>query len=328
LETDWPVIGHEWAVAHLARALRNGRVRHAYLLSGPRQVGKTTLARAFAAALNCTDAETRPCGQCRACTLTLKSAHPDLMLVAPEREGGAIKIDQVRALQQTLSLRPYEARYRVAILRRFDQARPVAQDALLKTLEEPAPNAVLILTADAPDRLLPTILSRCQVLNLRLLPLAQVQQALEARFGAPPEQARRLAHLSGGRIGWAIRALEDPAVLELRESALAALLEALGAPLRARFALAEQLAREKGALADVLDTWQGFWRDVLLAAAENPAPLSNVDLQADVSALARRVGVVGAEAALRATRRTLDYLGRNVNARLALEVLLLDYPTL
>ncbi len=323
--TSWPVIGHEWAVAHLARALEHGRVRHAYLFTGPRGVGKTTLARAFAAALNCTG-KPRPCGKCRACTLTLKGAHPDLTTVEPEREGGAVKIDQVRGLQQMLALRPYEARYRVAILRRFDQARPVAQDALLKTLEEPAPNAVLVLTADAPDRLLPTIISRCQVLNLRLLPLPQVQKALEQDFGAPPEQAQLLAHLSGGRMGWAIRALQNPTVLESRESALAALQEALSAPLRARFALADRLARDKSALRDVLDTWQGFWRDVLLAAAENPAPLSNVDWRQEVVALAQQVGVEGAETALRATRRTLDYLGRNVNARLALEVLLLDYP--
>ncbi len=326
MEGSWAVFGHEWAVAHLARALRHGRVRHAYLFVGPRHVGKTTLARAFAAALNCTDAAP-PCGQCRACTLTLKGAHPDLTTLQPEREGATLKIDQVRGLQQTLALRPYEARYRVAILRRFDQARPVAQDALLKTLEEPAPNAVLILTADAPNRLLPTILSRCQVLNLRPLPVAQVQQALERDFGVPTERAHLLAHLSAGRMGWAIGALQDPDTLALREDALGALLEALTAPLGARFGLAEQLAREKAVLTDVLETWLGFWRDVLLTAAGTSAPLHNVDLQSEVRTLARRVGLAGAEAALRATRRTLDYLGRNVNTRLALEVLLLDYPT-
>ena len=111
-ETIWPVIGHTWAVEHLDRAIRHGRTRHAYLITGPSRIGKTTLARAFAAAVNCKEPNA-PCGTCRPCKLILKNGHPDVTVV--EAEGSTLKIDQVRALQQTLALRPLEARYRVAI---------------------------------------------------------------------------------------------------------------------------------------------------------------------------------------------------------------------
>ncbi len=323
----WPVIGHEWAVTHLSRALAHGRMRHAYLITGPDQVGKTTLARAFAAALNCTG-EPAPCGQCRACTLIAKDAHPDVTLIAAEAGGNTLKIDQVRALQQTLALRPFEARYRVAILRNFHQANPAAANALLKTLEEPAPNVVLLLTAISADLLLPTIVSRCQPLHLRPLPLQTVYQALVQRWGAAPEQAQTLARLSGGRIGWAIRALADPALLALRHEALATLNTLLQSSRRARFALVERLPQDKQTLTEILGIWQSFWRDVLLAATSSQAPVTNYDCAGQITALALDAGAEKAERALLATNRTLDYLARNANTRLALEVLALEYPGL
>lgn len=324
-ESHWPVIGHTWAVEHLTRTLHHGRMRHAHLFAGPRQIGKTTLALAFAAALNCTG-DAPPCGRCRACSMIFKRAHPDLTIIEAEQDGGQIKIDQVRALQQTLALRPYEARYRVAILRRFDDARPVAQDALLKTLEEPASNAVLILTADSAERLLPTIISRCQPLNLRPLPVEEVREALEFDYNAPQDIARTLAQLSGGRIGWAIDALRDPTLLDQRTAALDALAAVLGENRRARFALAEQLGKDKTDLRALLEAWQAFWRDVLIVAAGSRSVITNYDRHEHITAVAQSVGADGAETALKATRRTLEYLAKNVNVRLALEVLLLDYP--
>ncbi len=323
----WPVIGHEWAVAHLSRALTHGRMRHAYLITGPDQVGKTTLARAFAAALNCTGAPA-PCGQCRACTLIAKDAHPDVTLIAAEAGGNILKIDQVRALQQTLALRPFEARYRVAILRNFHQANPAAANALLKTLEEPAPNVVLLLTAISADLLLPTIVSRCQPLHLRPLPLQTVYQALIQRWGASPEQAQTLARLSGGRIGWAIRALADSSLLALRQEALTALNSLLQSSRRERFALVERLPQDKQTLTEILGIWQSFWRDVLLAATGSRAPVTNYDYAGQITALALEAGQEKTERALLATNRTLDYLTRNANTRLALEVLALEYPGL
>ncbi|HEX3050040.1 MAG TPA: DNA polymerase III subunit delta' [Aggregatilineaceae bacterium] len=321
VKRNWPVIGHEWAVEQLARAIQHGRTRHAYLFTGPDRIGKTTLARALAATINCT-AESAPCGECRNCKLFIKGAHPDLTVL--EGENGTIKIDQVRAIQQTVALRPYEARYRVAILRRFHEATPQAQDALLKTLEEPPPNVVLIVTANAADALLPTILSRCQPLHLRPLPIQQLQEALKQGWNVAEDEAQLLAQISGGRIGWAIKALEDPAEREWRTQVLDALEMALKGNRRERFALVEHLALEKSVLLPMLDVWQGYWRDALLMASGSRAPITNYDRRGTIRDMA--IGREAAQQALEATRRTIDQVDRNANARLALEVLMLDYP--
>ena len=324
-EQRWPVIGHEWAVEHLNRAIQNGRMRHAYLFTGPSQIGKTTLARAFAMAINCTG-DIPPCGQCRACTLIAKERHPDSITIEAEQEGGRLKIDQVRGLQQVVALRPYEARYRVALLNRFHEANPNAQDALLKTLEEPSSNTVLIVTANSADSLLSTIVSRCQPLHLRPLPIEIVRQALEWKWKAPQDVAKTLAQISGGRIGWAIRALEDTTELDRRTAALDTLDDALRGNRRERFSHAEKLAKDKAELFYLLEVWVGYWRDVLLCATGSHVPVTNYDRRTQLEELAQHAGSDQVEVALLATRRTLGYLAKNVNTRLALETLMLDYP--
>jgi DNA polymerase-3 subunit delta' len=324
-EQRWPVIGHEWAVGQLSRAIQHGRMRHAYLFTGPSQIGKTTLARAFAMTLNCTG-ETPPCGECRACKLIAKEGHPDITTIEAEEEGGTLKIDLVRGLQQIVALRPYEARYRVAILKRFHEANPNAQDALLKTLEEPSPHTVLIVTANSADSLLSTIVSRCQPLRLRPLAIDTVRQALEWEWNAPQDVAKTLAQISGGRIGWAIRALADTTALDRRIAALDTLDNVLQGNRRDRFKLAEQLAKDKAELFYLLEVWVGYWRDVLLRATRSQVPVTNYDRRTRIEALAQHAGLDQIETALLATRRTLDYLGKNVNTRLALETLMLDYP--
>ncbi len=332
----WDVIGHTWAVELLQRDLAHDRPRHAYLITGPDGIGKRTLAAEFARALVCTaGGAAAPCGQCRPCQLAARGGHPDLLLVTPEVSGKKvrsekIKIDPVRQLIYDLTLKPVEARRRVARLLRFDAANVEAMNAFLKTLEEPPANVVIVLTAESADALLPTIVSRCEVLALRPLALAEVREALITRWLVSAEQADHLAHLSGGRLGWAVRAHANPDLLEARRQRLDDLRRLLTATRVERFAYADRLVRDSSSdrLQEILELWMSFWRDVLLSTAQAAAPLTNPDCADDVQRLARALTPASAHSVLTGLRRAHELLGRNINARLTLEVLLLDWPRL
>ena len=198
---NWHIYGHDWAVDFLRRGLLNGRTRHAYLIIGTRSVGKMTLAQNFAMSLNCLhdDLSERPCFQCKACKSILSGNNPDLIYSQVD-ESGRLKIDEVRRVTRLLALKPYASRYRVAIFDDFDMASPQSQDALLKTLEEPASYAVLILLAQSTDRILSTIPSRSQIIPLRPVPLETVKQQL-VTHGADDQRADLIARLSYGRMG-------------------------------------------------------------------------------------------------------------------------------
>jgi DNA polymerase III subunit delta' len=327
------LIGHDWAVELLSAAIRHGRIGQAYLFTGPAQIGKTTLARTFAQALNCLsgDFASRPCGRCRACTLIAANRHPDVRLLTGEvssRGKLTIKIDEIRALQHDLNLAAYEARWKVAILKQFDAATAGAANAFLKMLEEPPSKVILLLTANEASGVLPTITSRCRTLALRPLPVMTIQAALQKRGQMAPEEARLLAHLADGRLGWAVQAAQEPRLLQERQDRLAGLHEALQSKRNGRFRLADRLARKPEELPQVLQTWLSWWRDLALLACGKPdsSAISNVDQEARLRELVAVWPANRIVAGLDKTGKTLTYLERNANTRLALENLLLSYP--
>lgn len=324
----WDMLGHDWAANLLKEHILQNNPRHAYLFTGPHSVGRRTLALRFAQALNCPEPEEpgERCRTCRTCRQIEAMQYPDLSVVQSESLGGTLKVDQVRELSHTLSLAPYQAKYRVALLLRFEEANLNAANALLKTLEEPAPQVILVLTAENEERLLPTIVSRCEVLRLRPLPLQELEEGLQVAWGIPPEQARLLAHLSGGRPGYAHQLYHQPESMEQRTAWLDDLHRLVAASHVDRFAYSESLSKDKDTLRSVMHVWLSYWRDVLLRAAGASNPLTNLDRSTEIEDLAARLGLWPAQKAIAAIERTFDLLDSNANTRLALDVLMLDFP--
>jgi DNA polymerase-3 subunit delta' len=320
----WQVVNHKWAVELLERSLANGRTAHAYLLLGLPQIGKTTLALNFAQALNCLD-EGKPCGQCRSCLRIAHGNHPDVRVI--EATNGTIKIDQIRTMQREVALSPHEGRWKVYIIRQMERATTEAANCLLKTLEEPPAQVILMLTASDMDQLLPTIISRCQVLNLRPPSMLLVQKALEERWGADPERARLLAQLSGGRLGWAVRASEDEAILRKREKRLDEMLELMGQGRVERLRYAQHLSTSPDSLREVLDLWLSWWRDLLLTKGGSSTEVTNVDREATLHSQARVYSLIQVRDFIEALRTAVWQLEHNANTRLTLEVLMLSLPS-
>lgn len=329
-------LGNRYILNMLREHIVQGRVRHAYLFTGPPGLGRRTLALHFAQAVNCTQppAPGEPCGICSSCLRFAQMKHPDLSTVQAEEEGGTLKVDQIRELQHSLALAPYEARYRIALLLRFEEANQNAQNALLKTLEEPNRQVLLLLTANSPEDLLPTIVSRCEVVRMSAIPLEDLKTGLQNFYEIPAEEAALLAHLSEGRPGLARRYYNERKLLDSREGVLADHLKLLSSNRADRFAYADKMTKRtkdrdpREELRKILIIWLSYWRDILLTTVGSNTPITNLDHKIEIEALAGALNLQTAHKSAAAIQRTLGLLEINANTKLALEVLLLDLPRL
>jgi len=323
---NWNMIGHEWAVELLSDHIAANRLRHAYLFTGPSGVGRKTLSLRFAQAVNCQHPPNPGefCGKCRSCNLIQKMLHPDLAIIQAEEAGGVLKVDAIRELQHSLSLTPYEAAYRIAILLRFEEANLSAANALLKTLEEPAPRVILILTAENAENLLPTIASRCEILRLRPVMNSLIRNWLLDSGEVSQEEAELISTVASGRPGFAYRLSTDPVLMDQRSEWLGDLQDLIVSDHAVRFDYAENKAKDKDTLRIQLPIWLSYWRDILIVSTGSQSPISNPDWKEKIAETAERVGTKKTQKFISAIMRTISFLDNNVNPRLAMEVLLLD----
>jgi DNA polymerase-3 subunit delta' len=326
------MLGHGWALEVLRRHLKSGTTRHAYLVTGPEGVGRSTLMSWFAQALLCSpeDGADPPCGRCESCRLVKKHTHPDLYWLKGD---GGLKVDDVRSLQHNLALSPYQARRRVAALPDFETATTGAANALLKTLEEPPPNVVLLLTAASEESLLSTIVSRCEVLALRPMGIGELTLALQSR-GESAERAQSLAGQAMGRPGLAIRLIENPDEVRDRSLLIEDGLRLLSLSRADRFEYASDInhhkepADNRQATLRVLETWLGLWRDVLHRVHSVDGPLAYPEVNLEIEKVAARVEPGKVEILLRDIETAMRHISSNANPLLALETVLLALPTI
>jgi len=322
------------AVLLLRSAVRGARISHAYLFAGPAGVGRLGAAVAFAQLLNCErpDGEDA-CGQCRSCRRITEGQHPDVRVVDVERgllldpqdkTKTVIGIDQVRALRREVSFAPLEGRYKVYILAGADRMQAEAANSLLKVLEEPPPQVIIILIAETTVPMLPTVVSRCQLVRFSLVPGPTIEQALVQRLGTDPGRARFIAALAGGQLGRAMMWAQSADALEWRDQVLDLLERLETADPLERMDAAEAFSKERDRVADLLDAALFWYRDVLIwQETREEKYIINLDRQAHIAALANAVPGPVLSQRISAVEEAKEALRSNVHARLLLENLFL-----
>jgi DNA polymerase-3 subunit delta' len=324
----WQVIGQDKILSLLDYSLKTNTIAHAYLLVGPRHVGKGTLAFNLAQALNC-DGPELPCGQCRSCQRILEGKHADVTPTGLDSKT-EIGIDDIRALQHLANLPPYEGKYKVFIIDDAEYLSTEAANALLKILEEPPQRVVWLLLAAEEEHVLPTVISRCQRLELKPVPSEQVQEILIKSHNVDVKKAKLLTQLCHGRLGWALSAVANEDILEQRSERIAKLFSLLTATLEHRFTYAQELAsqfsRKRRAGAEIMEIWLDWWRDLMLIKGGCKEAITNVDYEIALEKQARGLSLSEIKGFLANLCLLQEEVSKNVNPRLALESLMLKLP--
>jgi len=333
----WQVVGQTRVVTLLQRSLERDSLAHAYLLTGPPNVGKMTLAINLAQAINCPAAE-RPCGECASCQKIASANHADVQIIGlTQNENSSeaklrkeIGIDQIRQLQHSTSLPPFEGKYKVFIIEGAEFLSNEAANCLLKTLEEPTGKIIFILLT-TNEKLLPaTVISRCQRLELTPLTTAETENALTSRWNIESQKARLLARLSRGCLGWALSAVSDESLLIQRKEKAERLLEIINTDYEERFTcaaqLAAQFAQNRELVQETLDLWLNWWRDLLLVKIGCSDIITNIDYLSTLTEMAECYRLNQIKAFIDSIRAAGEQLRQNANPRLVLEVLMLDMP--
>jgi DNA polymerase-3 subunit delta' len=334
-ETNWHVWGHAAAIGELQRAVQTNPA-HAYLFSGPPQTGKRLAAINFAMALCCANAA-KPglfCGTCSTCRRIARNVFPDVTIhdlvsqAERDREKSrnlTLNVATVREISSAVAYRPTESRWRIVIVDDAETMQETAQEAFLKTLEEPPAYAVIILIASDAERLLDTVRSRCTAIRFGLASTSVITEALRAH-GAAGSDPESIASLAEGAIGWALRALGDPALLEHRSLIVQHATEFVVADAYQRMVIAVKLAdgfaADREGVRDRLKAVQEIWRLGMYATA-------GVRDSAVPDMILQRLGHVTLDAianAVQSVETCLDHLDANVRPRLALEAMVSAWP--
>ena len=312
------ILGQERAVTQLRKALQSDRLAHAYLFHGPNGTGKKLAALQFAKALYCTAAIADACGACTTCHKIASRNHPDVLVIEPE--GASVRIEAIRRIQNHLSYKPYESQRTTIIIDGCELLTLPASHALLKTLEEPPGNALLLLLTGRKEALPLTILSRCQLLPFQPLAPQHIASILSQQ-GVDDETARAAASLVEGSLD-AFSETEPAQILAKRQAAYTLLSDALGAKDSSLFSKARQFAGRREQCEELLRWLELLCRDMVVLKVAPAISLYNQDVRAELNELARPLAHERLLDTCDLIEQLRHYLAMNVNPQLVFERLL------
>ena len=318
------IIGHNQIVDHLKNAIRLEKVSHAYILNGENNSGKMMIAEAFAMALQCESGKEEACMQCRSCHQAKEHNHPDIIYVSHDKPN-IISVDDIRQqINNDIVIKPYSSKYKIYIVDEAEKMNVQAQNALLKTIEEPPRYAVILLLTTNADSFLQTILSRCITLNLKSVKEDLIKEYLMKKYKIPDYQADVCAAFAQGNVGKAIQLASSDEFNELKHTALSIVKRMEDIDLYELSQLIKQINEFKPKIQEYFDLLTLWFRDVLYMKATNDVNnLIFKDEVYDIKKQAAKRSYSGIETILQALEQARVRLNANVNFDLVIELLLL-----
>ncbi len=318
------IIGHQQIIEHLQNAISMDKVSHAYIFNGPDKSGKMLLANNFAMALQCERNDTEPCMECHSCKQALSNSQPDIIYLGHGKPN-TISVDDIRSqINNDVAIKPYASPYKIYIINEAEKMNQQAQNALLKTIEEPPAYAIILLLTTNADNFLPTILSRCITLNLKAVPDSEIRQFLIEKYQVPDYKAEICTAFAQGNVGKAIQLARSEDFNEIKNSALQLLKRVKNMELSELIESVRQISNYKLEIDDYFDIMTIWYRDVLLYKATSDVnSLIFKDEVYDIKRQASKSSYEGLESIIKALDKAKRRLNANVNFDLVMELLLL-----
>lgn len=318
------IIGHEQIKEHLQNAITMDKISHAYIINGPDKSGKKMLAEAFAMALQCETGGTDGCMECHSCKQAMNHNQPDIIYVSHEKPN-TISVDDIRSqVNNDIGIKPYSSKYKIYIVDEAEKMNVQAQNALLKTIEEPPAYAVILLLTTNADTFLPTILSRCVTLNIKVVPDEKIKKFLMKEYQIPDYQADVCVAFAQGNVGKAIQLAVSSDFNELKAAVLQLMKRLDDIEIYEMGAAIKQINEYKLTINDYFDLMMIWYRDILLFKATGDVNgLIFKDEVYDIKRQAEKSSYRGIENILEALHKAQIRLNANVNFDLVIELLLL-----
>ena len=324
------IVGHKKIVNHLKNAIQMDKVSHAYIINGEDNSGKMMLAEAFAMALQCEEGGSEPCGNCRSCRQAIDHNQPDIIFIGKdemmeEKKTKSISVDDIRTLlNNDIVVKPYSSKYKIYIVDHAEKMNIQAQNALLKTIEEPPAYGVIILLTSNADSFLPTILSRCILLNIKTVEEDLIKKHLMKKYQVPDYKAEICAAFAQGNVGKAIQLAASDSFNEMKQDVLALAKKMEDIEIYELPVTIKNINTYKQRMDEYLDLLTLWYRDILyLKATDDVSNLIFKDEVYDIKKQAAKKSYSGIEKILQAIELTRTRLKANVNFDLVIEMLLL-----